>query len=430
MEFIIIAIFVMGYILITLEHNLKVDKAAPALLLGVLTWAVYSLMAGHDVHPLHELEHHLPEIVGILFFLLGAMTIVELIDINDGFHVITSRINTRNKRKLLWIICILTFFMSATLDNLTTAIVMASLLRKLIAEKTDRLIFASMVVISANAGGAWSPIGDVTTTMLWIGECISVTGVVTHLIIPSIVCMLVPLFIMGTRLKGDFPPLEFATSYKTTETERKIILFTGVACLIFVPIFKTVTHLPPFMGMFFGVGVMWVLTELVHKQKTYEEKSDISIFHALEKVDMASVLFFFGILAGVACLSSIGVLKSVASWLETTIPNLDIVVIAIGALSSIVDNVPLVAGAMKMYDVVGADASNALYFAADGKFWEFLAYCAGTGGSMLIIGSAAGVAIMGIEKIEFFWYLKNFSFLAFIGYIAGAITYLLMFPLF
>jgi len=436
MELLIILVFVVGYLLITLEHSLHIDKAAPALLLGVLTWAIFSVWTGDHHHVEEELFHHLPEIVNILFFLLGAMTIVELIDIHDGFHVITSRIVTREKVKLLWIVCILTFFMSAALDNLTTAIVMASLLRKLIPQdRAARLLFAGMIIISANAGGAWSPIGDVTTTMLWIGDCISTTTVIGQLIIPSLVCMFVPLMVISRRFKGSFAPLAYKTSYRTTTTERMLVLCAGVACLIFVPVFKTVTHLPPFMGMFFGVGVMWTLTELLHKGKALEEKSSYSVLHALTKIDTPSILFFFGILAGVACLSSIGVMKDLAIWLDANLSNRDVVVVFIGMFSSVVDNVPLVAASMKMYDVVtpemiaaGATANEVGYFAMNGKFWEFLAYCAGTGGSVLIIGSAAGVAIMGIERIEFFWYMKNFTFLALLGYISGAIVYLLMYP--
>jgi len=422
MEILIIIVFLVGYLLITLEHPLKIDKAAPALLLGVTTWAIFALM-GPDIHEVnHELEHHIPEIVNILFFLLGAMTIVELIDIHDGFHAITSRIKTRNKRKLLWILCFLTFFMSAALDNLTTAIVMASLLKKLVEFKQARLVFAGMVVIAANAGGAWSPIGDVTTTMLWIGGQISVVNIIVSLIIPSLVCMIIPLMYLSTQMKGDFHQQEMKVVYKTTPNERLLVLFAGVACLVFVPIFKTVTHLPPFMGMFFGVGVMWTITELLHKKKTHEEKSQYSVLRALSKIDTASILFFFGILVGVACLSSIGVLKHVATFLNDTIGNMDMIVMVIGALSAVVDNVPLVAASMKMYSLE--------QFPMDSKLWEFLAYCAGTGGSMLIIGSAAGVAIMGIEKIEFFWYLRKMGFLALMGYIAGALTYLGMYGLF
>lgn len=439
MELVIIIIFVVGYLLITLEHSLKIDKAAPALLLGVLTWAAYTLFTG-DYHAevpdyahggelatvLHQLEHHLPEIVNILFFLLGAMTIVEAIDIHDGFHAITSRITTRNKSRLLWILCFLTFFMSATLDNLTTAIVMASLLGKLLPSPEDRqsrLLFASIIIIAANAGGAWSPIGDVTTTMLWIGNQITVGNIIASLIIPSLVCMIAPLIVVTWTMKGEFAPLKMKTSYKTTGFERVLVLCVGVACLIFVPIFKTITHLPPFMGMFFGVGVMWVLTELLHKKKTHEEKSEYSILHALTKIDAASILFFFGILAGVACLSSIGTLGKVAEFLNNTIgnDNMDVIVLIIGALSAIVDNVPLVAATMQMYPLE--------VFPTDSKMWEFLAYCAGTGGSLLVIGSAAGVAIMGIEKIEFFWYMKRITFLALIGYLAGAATYLLLYPI-
>lgn len=424
MEILIIIVFLIGYLMITLEHPLKIDKAAPALLLGVITWAIFALMSP-DYHTVnHELEHHLPEIINILFFLMGAMTIVELIDIHDGFHAITSRIKTKNKRKLLWIICFLTFFMSAALDNLTTAIVMASLIRKLIQYKQVRLVFAGMVVIAANAGGAWSPIGDVTTTMLWIGGQISVIHIIVWLIIPSLVCMMIPLLFLSTKMKGDFHRMEMNVTYKTTEKERFLVLFAGIACLIFVPIFKTITHLPPFMGMFFGVGVMWTLTELLHKKKTHEEKSQYSVLKALSKIDTASVLFFFGILAGVACLSSIGVLKHVATFLNDTIGNMDLTVMVIGALSSVVDNVPLVAASMKMYPIAETGI-----FAMDGKVWTFLAYCAGTGGSMLIIGSAAGVAIMGIEKIEFFWYLKKMGMLALMGYVAGALTYLAIYAM-
>lgn len=435
MELIIIVIFVLGYLMITLEHPLRIDKAAPALLLGVITWALYALM-GPDYHEVvHELEHHLPEIVNILFFLMGAMTIVELIDIHDGFQVITSRINTKNKRKLLYIISVLSFFLSAALDNLTTAIVMASLLRKLIKDKTDRLWFASMVVISANAGGAWSPIGDVTTTMLWIGNNISAGSVIVNLIIPSMVCMIVPMFLMGMRFKGEYDSIGISADFKTTPRERYLILIAGVSCLIFVPVFKTITHLPPFMGMFFGVGVMWLITEILHKTKSHSNKEHFSVINALSKIDTASILFFFGILAGVGCLSSIGTLRQVAEFLDNSVGNYDVIVMITGVLSSIVDNVPLVAAAMKMYDIVTPEmieagniaAERIALFETDGKFWEFLAYCAGTGGSMLIIGSAAGVAIMGIERIEFFWYLKNIAWLAFVGYVAGAITYLVMY---
>lgn len=421
MEALIIIIFVVGYLAITLEHPLKMDKAVSAILLGVITWTVYALFT-HDHHLIEEkLNELLPEIMNILFFLLGAMTIVELIDIHEGFGVITNQITTHNKRKLLFTTSILAFFLSAILDNLTTAIVMASLLRKLIPHKQDRLIFASMIVIAANAGGAWSPIGDVTTTMLWIGNRISAFNIVEVLILPSLVCLFVPLFIQMFFLKGSFEARPVKASFKTSEFERKLILWLGIGCLIFVPVFKTITHLPPFMGMFLGVGIMWMATELLHRTKHHDDKHQFSTIHALSRIDTASILFFFGILAAVGCLGAIGALEDAAVFLTNTVGNLDVIIFLIGILSSIVDNVPLVAAVMKMYSVE--------QYPMDHKMWEFLAYCAGTGGSLLIIGSAAGVAIMGIEKIEFFWYLRRITLLAFIGYVAGALAYLGIFAL-
>ncbi|HRK26640.1 MAG TPA: sodium:proton antiporter NhaD [Chitinophagales bacterium] len=417
MEALIIVIFVLGYLAITLEHPLKIDKAVSAILLGVITWTAYALM-GHDFHEVeHNLHELLPEIMNILFFLLGAMTIVELIDIHEGFQVITNRIKFTDKRTVLFVVSVLAFFMSAVLDNLTTAIVMASLLRKIIPHnREDRLVFASIIVIAANAGGAWSPIGDVTTTMLWIGDRISAFGIVKSLILPSLVCLFVPLLVQMSFMKGSFEEREIKKSFNTTSFERRLVLILGVSCLIFVPIFKTITHLPPFMGMFFGVGVMWLATELLHRNKPHDDKHLYSTIHALSRVDTASILFFFGILAAVGCLGAIGALEHAATFLNNTVGNLDIIIFLIGILSSVVDNVPLVAAVMKMYTVE--------QFPLDSKLWEFLAYCAGTGGSLLIIGSAAGVAIMGIERIEFFWYVKRITLLAFIGYVAGAIVYL------
>jgi Na+/H+ antiporter NhaD/arsenite permease-like protein len=443
----IIILFIIGYTFIVLEHPLVMDKTAPALLTGVITWAVYIIAAGqfgvsfegldhtlaeltqmfgHEVTPLegveHQFMHHLSEIASILFFLMGAMTIVELIDMHDGFQVIISKINTTNKRKLLWILCILTFFLSAVLDNLTTSIVMISLIRKILKHKTHRLLFAGMVVIAANAGGAWSPIGDITTTMLWIGGQISAGKTVIALIIPSLICLLVPLVVISRKLKGDFYRPKVYVNYKTTLFERTLILALGVGGLLFVPLFKTVTHLPPFMGMFFAVGILWATTEIIHKRKTLDEKSRYSVYTALSRIDAPSMLFFFGILAAITCLESIGKLAQLAVLLDTYIGNEDIIVIAIGLLSAIVDNVPLVAASMGMYDI-GT-------FPMDDKLWQFIAYCAGTGGSILIIGSAAGVAIMGIQKIDFIWYLRKIGPLAFIGYIAGALAYLGMYKLY
>jgi Na+/H+ antiporter NhaD/arsenite permease-like protein len=422
-----IAIFVLGYFAIALEHPFKIDKAASALITGVLVWTLF-VLSGADQHFIEEeLLHHLSEISSILFFLLGAMTIVELVDAHEGFAIITDKITTKNKVKLLWIISILTFFFSAALDNLTTSIVMISLLRKLIDDKYDRWFFAGIVVVAANAGGAWSPIGDVTTTMLWIGGQLTTMTIVKTLIIPSLVAMLVPLVVLTFTLKGEvsrpskMEGLEHYTN-PTTAFERNLIFFLGVAGLLFVPVFKTLTHLPPFMGMMLSLGVLWSVTEVIHRSKNKEDKSQLSVIGVLRKVDTASVLFFLGILLAVAGLQSAGHLAIMAGSLNEWFGgNVYAINIVIGLLSSIVDNVPLVAGSMGMYEIAAVGD-----FAKDGVFWQFLAFCAGTGGSALIIGSAAGVAVMGLEKIDFVWYLKKISILALIGYFAGAGTYILM----
>jgi Na+/H+ antiporter NhaD/arsenite permease-like protein len=375
---------------------------------------------GNDSHLINEqLTEHIGELSGILFFLMGAMTIVELIDAHDGFDVITSRITTNNKRKLLWIICILTFFLSSVLDNLTTAIVMVSLLRKLIDNKEDRLLFIGMVVIAANAGGAWSPIGDVTTTMLWIGGQVTAQNIMIKLFLPSIICLVVPLMILSFRLKGNVSRPEIKENISANPTslfERNTVFFLGIGALVFVPVFKTITHLPPFMGVLFGLGILWVITEMIHSSKDDEDKDVLSVLHALRKIDMSSILFFLGILIAISSLQSTGVLSSLAKYMNDTIGNLNIIVPLIGLLSAIVDNVPLVAASMGMYDLIT--------YPQDSYIWEFLAYCAGTGGSILIIGSAAGVAAMGMEKIDFIWYLKRIAGLAFIGYAAGALCYI------
>ncbi len=422
-----IIVFVLGYAAIALEHPIKIDKAASALITGVLVWTLF-VFTGADSHFIEEeLLHHLSEISSILFFLLGAMTIVELIDAHEGFAIITDKITTTKKVKLLWIISVLTFFFSAALDNLTTSIVMISLLRKLIGDKYDRWFFAGIVVVAANAGGAWSPIGDVTTTMLWIGGQLTTATIISTLFIPSLVAMVVPLLVLTFTLKGNVArPItkEGLEHYinPTTAFERNLIFFLGLAGLLFVPIFKTVTHLPPFMGMMLSLGVMWAVTEVIHSSKNREDKSHLSVIGVLRKVDTASVLFFLGILLAVAGLQSAGHLAVMAGSLNDAFDgNIYAINIVIGLLSSIVDNVPLVAGSMGMYEVAAAGV-----FAQDGVFWQFLAFCAGTGGSALIIGSAAGVAVMGLEKIDFVWYLKKISILALIGYFAGAGTYILM----
>ena len=426
-----IVVFVLGYIAIAFEHPIKVDKAASALIIGGLGWALFAF-SGVDQHTLtHEIQHHIVDIAEILFFLLGAMTIVELIDAHEGFSIITNKITTNKKVYLIWILSIITFFFSAVLDNLTTSIVMAALLSKLIKEKETLWLFAGVVILSANAGGAWSPIGDVTTIMLWIGGQVSAGNIITSIIIPSVVCAVVPLIYLTFKLKGDIerPNIETLEEHQknpTTSFERNLVFWLGVIGLLFVPFFKTVTHLPPYVGMMFSLGVLWLVTEIIHRSKNHEQKSQLSVIGVLKKVDTPTIFFFLGILLAVASLQSAGHLDIVATYLDTTfngqtVEGIYIINIIIGLLSSIVDNVPLVAGAMGMYPI----AETGLY-ASDGKFWEFLAFCAGTGGSVLIIGSAAGVAVMGILKIDFIWYLKNISFLALIGYAAGAATYIFM----
>ncbi len=426
-----IVVFVLGYMAIALEHPIKIDKAASALIIGGLGWALFAF-SGIDHHSLtHEIQHHIVDIAEILFFLLGAMTIVELIDAHQGFSIITDKITTNNKVKLLWILSVITFFFSATLDNLTTSIVMAALLTKLIKDKDDLWMFAGIVILSANAGGAWSPIGDITTIMLWIGGQVSAVNIITSVIVPSVVCAVVPLLYLTFRLKGEVQRpeavmLEEHQKNPTTPFERNLVFYLGVCGLLFVPVFKTVTHLPPYVGMILSLGVLWLVTEVIHKSKNHEQKSQLSVIGVLKKIDTATIFFFLGILLAVASLQSAGQLDIVARWLDSTFngqtkEGIYVINIIIGLLSSIVDNVPLVAGAMGMYPI----AEVGMY-AADGMFWEFLAYCAGTGGSVLIIGSAAGVAVMGILKIDFIWYLKNISLLALMGYLAGAATYILI----
>lgn len=463
MFIIMVVIFVLGYLAIALEHPLKVDKAASALIIGSLCWVVYILGAEEilslnfspawdafkNAHPdaegLHaatafivesEIIHHLGEIGEILFFLLGAMTIVEVVDQHDGFKIITDRIKTTNKVKLLWILSFLTFFMSALLDNLTTTIVLVALLRKLIDDRQTRWFFASMVVLAANAGGAWSPIGDVTTIMLWIGNQVTALRIVEGVILPSLVCMIAPLLILSFIMKGHVtrPNIDENESSFTTNGERTLMLVMGIGGLLFVPVFKTVTHLPPYMGMLLSLGIIWVVGEIIHRNKPLEIKNRLKVVNILQRVDVPTVLFFLGILSAVASLQSAGHLNILATYLDENLGNIYLIDLAIGILSSVVDNVPLVAGAMGMYPIATPEmvqaAANPEYmqfFVQDGLFWEFLAYTAGTGGSLLIIGSAAGVAAMGLEKIDFIWYIKNITLLALAGYLAGAGVYYLQF---
>jgi NhaD family Na+/H+ antiporter len=416
---IISIIFILGYAAIALEHPIKINKAAIALVTAAVCWALFALFTEDKHAAVEGLTEHLGEVSGILFFLLGAMTIVELIDAHDGFLIITDKIQTTNKKKLVWIVSLITFFLSAVLDNLTTTIVLISLLRKLIDNRQDRLLFAGLVVISANAGGAWSPIGDVTTTMLWIGGQVTAGNIIIQTFVPAIVCMLLPTFLISRQMKGrlERPVMKDQSLSIVPKRERNLVFWLGISSLLFVPVFKTITHLPPYMGVLFGLGILWVITELIHSGRDEEEKGLLSVNHALRKIDTPSILFFLGILLSIGALQSIGVLNQLSSWMDHTIGNINAITILIGILSSIVDNVPLVAATQGMYPLE--------QFPTDHYFWEFLAYCAGTGGSALIIGSAAGVAAMGLEKIEFFWYVKKISWLALIGYFAGAAVFML-----
>jgi Na+/H+ antiporter NhaD/arsenite permease-like protein len=455
MEIAILLVFVLGYVAIAAEHPLKIDKAAAALVTGVVCWSLlvlgahavpahladyfdqYNLfLTGTGASPLdlhgffdHRLLHHVQEIAGILLFLVGAMTIVELVDAHEGFRVITDRIHSRNKVRLLWTIALITFFLSAALDNLTTAIVMVSLCRKLIADNKTRWFFGGMIIIAANAGGAWSPIGDVTTTMLWIGKQITSAAIISEIFLCSLLNLLVPLVVLSFVMKGQVerPPLSSAHGPVISGRERSVAFLLGVGGLLFVPIFKSLTHLPPFMGMMLSLGVLWLVTESMHRRKIYEQKAPLSALHALRKIDMPSVLFFLGILLAVGALGEVGHLLAASRWLEVNLGNIFLIDIAIGLLSAIVDNVPLVAASMGMYELAPPGTTDPwlMHFVQDGHFWHFLAYTAGTGGSILIIGSAAGVAVMGLEKIDFMWYLKNVSIWALLGYAAGALAYVI-----
>lgn len=470
----IIAIFIIGYLMIALEHPLKINKAASALLTGTILWVLYIMNAPdfeslvssggfksfvQDPHAAglslleqcqqyiveHQILISIGEICQTLIFLIGAMIIVELVDVHGGFEFITNRITTRKARSLLIMISVLTFFMSSVLDNLTTSIVMIMLIRKIIADQKTRWLFGSMIIIAANSGGAWSPIGDVTTIMLWIKGNISTSETIPHLILPSLVSMFVPLFLMARQLKGsvESPIQEGRMDNNSTcctdeffilaHRERLYIFILGILCLLFVPVFKMVTHLPPFMGVMIGVSILWFFTEFIYgKKEDLEEDRKLRVSKVVHRIDGATLLFFLGILLAVEVLRYTGILGAFASWLDDSVGNVFIVNMVIGALSAVVDNVPLVAGAMGMYPVMTEEAVAAsadpiywMNFVQDGTFWQFLAYCAGVGGSMLIIGSAAGVVVMGLEQISFGWYLKRISGLALLGYLAGAFVYIL-----
>lgn len=413
--------FIAGYMLIALEHVVKIDKAATALCLGVILWVIVAHTGVDFSETIISLKEHFEEIAEILFFLLGAMTIVELIDIHNGFEIILRVIKTRSMLVLLWVLCILTFFLSAVLDNLTTTIVMMAILRKFLTNKTDLWYFAGFIIIAANAGGAWSPIGDVTTIMLWNGGQVSTNTIITEVFLPSLVCLLVPLLIVSYQFQGKIIEAEVPTTPKIQQIspkESNFILLLGVGLLLMVPVFKAITHLPPFLGMLFSLCILWLTTEILHKKKPIELKHHLSVAATVQRIDTPSILFFLGILLAVAAIETNGSLEYLGSALETTFKNFHITNTLLGLLSSLIDNVPLVAGAMGMYSME--------IFPQDHEFWTFLAYCAGTGGSVLVIGSAAGVAAMGILKIDFLWYLRKIAWLALIGYFSGILVFILM----
>lgn len=454
----LILIFFIGYLCIAMEHPLRIDKTAIALLLGMVMWIVYALCSQWIV-PLVEgdalaryvaenprlagmefgaqcldyvlnvkIVESLGDISQTLFFLIGAMTIVELIDVHGGFTVITDHIATRNKRKLLFVICITTFIFSAVLDNMTTTIVMILLLRKLVSDKNERWLYAGMIIIAANTGGAWSPIGDVTTIMLWVKGNVTAPALITYVLVPSVVAMVVPMMSIAGMLKGRLSPMsgESKAVSEISRRERRTIFALGVGGLIFVPVFKTITHLPPFVGILLVLALLWVFTEIFYNgKKMLERTREHRLPKVISRIDMPSILFFLGILMAVSVLEASGLLSATANFLDEKLHNVYIINILLGMLSSIFDNVPLVAGVMGMYPVALPGATGyAANFVVDGTFWEFLSYCAGVGGSLLIIGSAAGVIAMGLERINFGWYLKRFTWLAFLGYMAGAAVYI------
>ncbi len=440
--FLIIAVFVIGYTFIVLEHPLKLDKTVPTLLMGAIMWALlsvgfnlglvdivdthghlWSVSGGEEAHEgfVSNLVHHMGKTSEILFFLMGAMTIVEIIDLHSGFDVLKGYVNTKSKKKLLWIIGVLAFFLSAVIDNLTATIVLVTLMRKLVHSKKERMWYVALIVIAANAGGAWSPIGDVTTTMLWIGNKTSAGNLVLELLVPSLMTFIVPFFV-ATLLpvfKGNIEVEESQVESNKLKSS-KLMLFLGLGMIIFVPFFKTITHLPPYLGMMFSLGVVWLVSEYIHPEENFDKKNRhlYSGLRALSRIELSSILFFLGILLAVASIETLatqnmGTLKYMATMLQQSVPNQYIVVSILGVLSAIIDNVPLVAATMGMYD-----------YPIDHSIWHFIAYAAGTGGSMLIIGSAAGVAAMGMEKIDFIWYFKKITWLALLGYVAGIIVFL------
>lgn len=415
----ILFIFILSFVLIAFEHQIKISKTATALIAGVLIWTVYIMHVPEKAIVIEHLSELMGEVSGILFFLLGAMTIVEVIDAHNGFQILTDKIRIGNKKKLFWIILLITFFLSAILDNLTTAIIMVSLCRKLVSDKTQRLYFCGMVVLAANAGGAWSPLGDVTTTMLWIGGQISTFNIMRELIIPSLISIAVPAAIIQFKIKtAATDDQDQLKANEQNHREQYLILFMGLLILAMVPFFKTATHLPPYMSILLGLGLIWSITEIIHSKKDAHQRHVLSVSTALQKIDTPSILFFLGLLMSVGGLQQAGILQSLATWSSDNIPNTTLLAGYIGVLSAFIDNVPIVAAVQKMYPLT--------QFAQDHYFWNLVTYASGIGGSMLIIGSAAGVAAMGLEKISFFWYLKNISWLALLGYLCGLCYYALV----
>lgn len=417
-------VFVICYTLIALEHPVKINKSATALIAAGLMWTLYSFASPLGVDSvIHQLTEKLAETAAIVFFLICAMSIVEVTDAHGGFEVITSRIKATKLSSLLWVISFITFYLSSILDNMTTTIVMVTLMKRLLKDHKQRLFFAGIIVISANAGGAWSPIGDVTTTMLWIGGQITTFNIIKGVWFPSVISIVVPLVIASFFIRGDVVPPDKIkhSSAAVSPFEKNFMFIMGMLSLIFVPVFKAVTHLPPYLGILFSLGVLWMTGNIIHRRKSDDEKEHLTLAKALRRIDMSSAIFFIGILLAVAALSANGMLPALAKKLDIWLGNQALIVISIGFVSSIVDNIPIVAASMGMYPMA--------QFPPDSFLWEFMAYCAGTGGSMLIIGSAAGVAAMGIEKIEFFWYLRRIGPLALIGYLSGVAAYIIQYRL-
>ena len=412
-----IVVFVLGYGAIVFEHNLHVNKGGVALLVAGVLWMFVYVGVEPDPHrATHELVHHLTEVAQIVLFLLGAMTLVEVIDSHGSFRLVTDMIRSRSKWRVMWVLALMAFFMSAVLDNLTTTIVMVSLLRRILPNRENRLFLGSMVVVAANAGGAWTPMGDVTTTMLWIGGQVTTFGVMSALFVPSLVTMVVAVLILGLSQKEGHYGGEAEGNEQKVEVGARRVLSLGLGAFLAVPVLKSVLHIPPFLGILLGLGVMWLVTDVLHREQ--ELREHVKVPEAFRKIDVSGVLFFLGILLGVGALQSAGLLTALASWLDANVQSQVMLAGLIGVLSAVIDNVPLVAATMGMY-------STEMY-PVDGRFWDLIAFCAGTGGSILIIGSAAGVAFMGMEKVDFFWYLRRISLTAFLAYVAGMATYVSM----